>query len=230
MVNDVSLHSNYRIIFQADGLLVVADDAEESKEFVKMVALPWNAEYISLPQAPIVPTAVTASHPINKLRKTLKMEKSVNELVAAVNEADLLNFALFLTGEGGGSTFVSRQSQSRDAVRSGEWATSVFESYGFNVTSDTFSSTYCPNIIAEKTGTRDPNTLVIIGAHLDDRNVLLNDATGRAPGANDDGRFVSFLLLLLLLLLIKKNKTNKQKNNSLFQWLVCRSADCQGHF
>jgi hypothetical protein len=188
MISEISLDSNYGLLFQADGLLVVADYSHGLKEFVRTFSLPWDAEYITLPQAPIVPTMLSTTISIDKLRKNLKMRRSVNDLVDAVTEADLREFALYLSGEGSGSTLLTRQSQSADAVRSGQWALSVFASYGFNVTTDSFSGSYCPNIIAEKRGTRTPNNVVILGAHLDDRNTVLNDANGRAPGANDDGR------------------------------------------
>jgi hypothetical protein len=44
-----------------------------------------------------------------------------------------------------------------------------------------------PNIMATRTGTRFPNQSVVFGAHLDDRNNVLSDNTGRAPGADDNG-------------------------------------------
>jgi len=44
-----------------------------------------------------------------------------------------------------------------------------------------------PNIIATRRGTKFPNHYVVFGAHLDSRNSNLNDATGRAPGADDNG-------------------------------------------
>jgi hypothetical protein len=65
-----------------------------------------------------------------------------------------------------------------------------------------------PNILAIRTGTRFPNQYVVFGAHLDDRNSNLNDATGRAPGADDNGS--GTITVLELARLISQNSLQFQ--------------------
>ncbi len=48
-------------------------------------------------------------------------------------------------------------------------------------------ATQIVNVMAIQTGTSDPNRVVIISGHIDSRNSDPLDATGDAPGANDDG-------------------------------------------
>ncbi len=43
------------------------------------------------------------------------------------------------------------------------------------------------DVLAIQRGTTDPNRVVIISGHIDSRNSDAMDATGAAPGANDDG-------------------------------------------
>jgi Zn-dependent M28 family amino/carboxypeptidase len=50
------------------------------------------------------------------------------------------------------------------------------------------------NVVAIQRGTTDPNRVIVITAHLDSRNNNVMDATGDAPGANDDAAGVSALL------------------------------------
>jgi len=188
MMGQISSQENFRVLFQGAGLVVVGDSAESQLlEFVRVASLPFDAEYSSLPESRILPVTQSKEAYIRNLRKNLKIRKSVDDLVSAVNEVDLRFFAEYLSGEGSTSTLNSRQSQSSEAVRAGQWVITIFNSYGFNASADQFQNNYCPNIIAEKRGVVDPNTIVILGAHLDDRNAILNDANGRAPGANDDG-------------------------------------------
>lgn len=50
-----------------------------------------------------------------------------------------------------------------------------------------FQDGYVPDVCADITGALQPEVLVVVGAHMDDRAANINDPTARAPGANDDG-------------------------------------------
>jgi len=90
----------------------------------------------------------------------------------------------------------SRQSQSTGAVAAANFIHQTFSKYGWNTTRFSFRNGFSDNVIGELKGTVEPNVLVIIGAHYDDRATNVNSATDRAPGANDDGSGTSMLLEL----------------------------------
>lgn len=93
----------------------------------------------------------------------------------------LAAFATYLSGEADDSPFTTRHSQSDDALLAGDWVGEQFESYGFNMTREQFRLDYCTNVIAEIPGAEEPDSIVILGAHLDDREANILNVTGRAP-------------------------------------------------
>jgi hypothetical protein len=56
------------------------------------------------------------------------------------------------------------------------------------------SATSVVDVLAVQRGTRDPDRVVVVSAHLDSRASDVTDATSDAPGANDDGSGVSAVL------------------------------------
>ena len=50
------------------------------------------------------------------------------------------------------------------------------------------------DVLGIQRGTGDPDTIVIVSGHIDSRNSDVMDATGDAPGANDDGSGVALVL------------------------------------
>ncbi|HEU0277579.1 MAG TPA: M28 family metallopeptidase [Rhodanobacteraceae bacterium] len=50
------------------------------------------------------------------------------------------------------------------------------------------------NVVAIQRGTTDPERVIVMTAHLDSRNTNIMDATGDAPGANDDAAGIAALL------------------------------------
>jgi len=57
-----------------------------------------------------------------------------------------------------------------------------------------FRDGWSANVIAERRGTLSPETIVVVGAHYDDRSTDVNSPTQRAPGADDNGSGVSQLV------------------------------------
>lgn len=92
-----------------------------------------------------------------------------------------LGFATYLSGEASGSPFTTRHSQSSGGLSAGDWVQSQYRQFGFNTTRESFMNNYCSNVIGEIRGVDLPNSIVILGAHLDDREANLGNVNGRAP-------------------------------------------------
>lgn len=128
---------------------------------------------------------------IKHLNATFVRRQSISELIAGLTEPMARAHALLLSGES--SSQFTRQSASlsneNGISQAVEYVRGKMESYGFEVTLDQYNAQYGPNVISVLRGTEQPTELVILGAHLDDI-----PATGRAPGANDDGSGSASLL------------------------------------
>ena len=57
----------------------------------------------------------------------------------------------------------------------------MYATYGFSTWREYFRSGYCSNVVGEILGSEEPDSIVILGAHLDDRNANIANSTGRAP-------------------------------------------------
>lgn len=135
---------------------------------------------------------------VHRLHRRLHHRDDIASLIGAVSEGVLLEHALQLSGEGPGSAVITRNSNSHqrpggidEAV---DYVSEKMRSYGFEVETHPFRSGWGPNVIATLSGAADPADVVVMGAHLDSRNANSGDATGRAPGGNDDGSGSAALL------------------------------------
>jgi len=80
---------------------------------------------------------------------------------------------------------------------------SLFNNYqgDWSVTTNSFRSDMCHNVILDVTGFAEPEKFVLAGAHLDSRNTGAGPtATGIAPGADDNGTGSAVLLVLARLI------------------------------
>ncbi|MFH0895205.1 MAG: M28 family peptidase [Bacteroidota bacterium] len=83
--------------------------------------------------------------------------------------------------------FGVKETGSIELSDAGMWIYNKYLSYGYSVKRDTFSffgNTFF-NVVATKTGTIEPNTYVIVGAHYDSKN---------GSGTNDNGSGTAILL------------------------------------
>lgn len=101
--------------------------------------------------------------------------------------------ANILSGEG--SQQFTRQSASltnaNGILSAIAYAQDRMTSYGFSCERHQYRSDWGPNLICSIAGSLTPSRLVILGAHIDDI-----PASGRAPGANDDGSGSAALLAI----------------------------------
>jgi len=116
----------------------------------------------------------------------------IKEILDKTNENQLMSYIQQL------SNYHTRLSTSPDSIDAVNWAANHYRNYGFSVTLQPFRSGYCSNIIATKTGSQ--NSVVVIGAHIDSRSTNINNATQRAPGADDNGSGSAALLELARLI------------------------------
>jgi len=143
--------------------------------------LPATSEFISLSPFPLTVPAT--------FRKTTTLKNQViSDLVASVSVQSLTEFLIQLTN------FHTRQSTSPDAVAASTYIRQTFAKFGFNATQIPFRTGYSDNVVGERKGNLEPEKIIIIGAHYDSRMSSVNDATSRAPGANDDGSGTAALL------------------------------------
>lgn len=143
----------------------------------------------------------TAKHAkLEASRSTISVSGNIQSTIAGITEATVRVHLEQLSGEAANSTQITRHSASVGStdgiVQAAEYVQRQMESYGFDSTLDYWRSGYGPNVVSVLRGERDPEEIVIVGAHLDSRNGQMSDSTGRAPGANDDGSGSSALLAM----------------------------------
>eukprot|EP00736_Rhodelphis_marinus_P002286 Rmarinus@m.20476 len=96
--------------------------------------------------------------------------------------------------------FHTRHSTGEGARRATESMAEIFMEYGFETDVVEFNKRFNSNVIANIPGTVNPEKIVIVGAHLDDRAEGIWDPLARAPGANDDGSGVALVMELARLI------------------------------
>jgi len=87
----------------------------------------------------------------------------------------------------------SRNSYSPDLTTAEEWLVRKFESYGATVSRFEFRSDMPPCVVAEFAG-RDPDRIIVSGAHYDSRSTDNTSPDQRAPGADDNASGTSAML------------------------------------
>jgi len=148
----------------------------------------WNVIVVPIqPMAPTVDNLETGAGAPNPKIQNLISQTSESNLMSVINRL---------------SSYNTRLSTTTDAVNAVNWAADQYRSYGFSVTLQNFRSGYCPNIVATKPGTS--GSVVVIGAHIDSRSTNINNATARAPGADDNGSGMAANLELARLLFTTK--------------------------
>lgn len=109
----------------------------------------------------------------------LSADPRVSALVAQVNQTNMQNTVTQL------SSYFTRRADSAQAQTAKNWIVSQLQTIpGVTVTTQTFSSSYAPNIIATIPGTSHPERIVVLGAHYDSING--GGSSLAAPGADDN--------------------------------------------
>jgi len=119
------------------------------------------------------------------------------------NELEEINKGLaFGVPNGAWNTRNSYGQGSRLAVN---YVKDEFSKAGATVTTQTFRSDMCDNVIAEFRGMSSPTEIVVLGAHLDSRSTNNTSPTQEAPGADDNG--TGSALAVLFARIVKKRGT-----------------------
>jgi len=161
---------------------------------LERLPLPDEVEFVPLAERALRLRSSRNSERIQQIRRKFAYRAEIEEVLAEVNSDSLGAFARYLSGENSSSPLYTRNSYSDDVHVAADWLQEQFESYGFNVTQETFRSDMGPNVIGVRKGTVYPDTYVIISGHYDSRAASSSSPTQRAPGANDDGSGTSALL------------------------------------
>jgi len=121
-------------------------------------------------------------------------DKTIATLVELVSQANLEASVAHL------ASFHTRHSFSTTIADAAAWLVQAFQDYGFTVTLHSFDAMghTMQNVVATRPGTSG-RTFLVCG-HYDCRMQDGNDATARAPGANDNGSGVAVLLELARIL------------------------------
>lgn len=126
---------------------------------------------------PARPFAPSASFP--GPQAALLADDRVAALVAAVVPANVQAGTTQL------ASYFTRRATSSQVLLAKDWLVAQLSAIpGVTVTTDTFSSSYGPNVIATIPGTLHPERVLVLGAHYDSINGA--SSTGAAPGADDN--------------------------------------------
>jgi hypothetical protein len=112
-------------------------------------------------------------------------------LLGQVSEANLKEYVKTL------SAFHTRNTRSQTIHRVGDWLVERFRSFGYNsvkLNSYSEGGLQLNNVVCTKPSTEPSGKVIIVGAHYDCRAEDLEDASVRAPGADDNATGVALLL------------------------------------
>ncbi|MGH8184028.1 MAG: M28 family peptidase, partial [Rhodanobacteraceae bacterium] len=146
--------------------------------------------------------ALAAPPPVNT-------HPELHAIVAAVKAANLHVTDVALVGFGTRHTLSTTTSETHGIGAARRWVAARFDDISkacdgcleIVKPSQVFTGERMPkagaevmDVVAIQRGTTDPSRVIVMTAHLDSRNADVMDATGLAPGANDDAAGVAALL------------------------------------
>ncbi|HEX5960730.1 MAG TPA: M28 family peptidase [Rhodanobacteraceae bacterium] len=133
----------------------------------------------------------------------------LHEIAGAVQASNLRATDTALVGFGTRHTLSATTSKTRGIGAARRWVAGWFETISKGcdgcleivTPSQVFTGKRMPkagaevmDVVAIQRGTGDPDRVIVMTAHLDSRNADVMDATGDAPGANDDAAGVAALI------------------------------------
>jgi len=137
------------------------------------------------------------------------VHSELSSVAKAVSAQSLHEIDAKLVGFGTRSTLSDTKSSARGIGAARRWVKSRFDAISKDcggcleivTPSQVFTGKRTPkegvevmNVVAIQRGTSDPDRVIVITGHLDSRRSDVMDATGDAPGANDDASGVSALM------------------------------------
>jgi len=182
-------HSDTNVLFVGDDLLVLGPTKNlgmyPSTCGSRSDYLGAAMNVMRVPRQPHVPL-----RPLTPSSSPLVINPKIVAIANQITAAQLQATVTKLAG------YTTRQSQSAPAVDAVNEVARNFSATGATVTQQFFRAGYCNNVFAEIRGTLTPNTIVMVGAHLDDRSTNVSSTTQIAPGADDNGSGVSIVLAI----------------------------------
>ncbi|ORZ39883.1 hypothetical protein BCR44DRAFT_64837 [Catenaria anguillulae PL171] len=124
-------------------------------------------------------------------------DPAIESLIAKVDIPFLQSTVRYLSGEDPASGLTTRHAQSEGYRKAANWVKTRFEEFGCaTVELVPFRTGYGPNVVCTIPGADLANEHVLLTAHLDSRGTRFT-ASGKAPGADDDGSGSAMLLASL---------------------------------
>ena len=109
-------------------------------------------------------------------------EDPIVSLLEQVSEASQRQFLESLT-----SVHTRLSTAGSVTLQSSFYLLGLLQGFGLEPVLYYYDTEYPPDVCADIPGTLEPEKLVVVGAHYDDRAADIQNTTVRAPGANDDG-------------------------------------------
>jgi len=144
---------------------------------------------LSVPNYQVLERPMPASTAQMYLERARTADPAITAIVDAVSKDRLTSTLSKL------QNYTSRRSESGQVGLdpAADWVARLLAESGFQVSRDSFRSGYTPQVVAELVGEVEPEKVVVYGAHLDS-TARGQSATGRSPGADDNGSGSSALL------------------------------------
>ena len=164
---------------------------------------------LSLALLTLLPGHVFAARSATSDSANAPAHPELSAIARAVSPRALLDIDARLVGFGTRSTLSDTKSDTRGIGAARRWVKSRFEGISKDcggclevvTPSQVFTGKRLPaagvevmDVVAIQRGSSDPDRVIVITGHLDSRRSDVMDATGDAPGANDDASGVSALI------------------------------------
>lgn len=164
---------------------------------------------LTLLLAALLSGSALAAVAATQVRSKDPRDAELTAIARAVSPRSLREIDAKLVGFGTRSTLSDTTSDTRGIGAARRWVKSRFESISKDcggclqvvTPAQIFKGKRMPaagvevmDVVAIQRGTTDPDRVIVISGHLDSRRTDVMDATGDAPGANDDASGVSALI------------------------------------
>jgi len=193
---EMATQAGATVVYHSRRSLVIAAKDSFNTEYPAACLSDYQGSALNVLYVPSTPVRPVVHHPFPTSDAP---NPKITALLGLVTSTALRGFVTTL------STNLTRLSTSDPAKLAVTWARQNFSANGWNAVEQSINrSGYCNNVVATKVGTVNPNDIVVFGAHVDCRASNINNATQRAPGADDNGTGSAAVLNLAQLINLQK--------------------------
>jgi hypothetical protein len=179
------------VVYEKKELILIYVNSLDWEESLRDLISPYTA---IIPSS-IIPVSdfnsqekLPKDHVINRRIEDVSFNEKISELIDIMDVDSIKSNVRFLTGEDTESFITTRNSKSEGISMVAQWIGRRMEELGCpDVSYYNFMEGYGPNVICTFTGKKEPEKLVIMSSHYDDREKWMLFPENRAPGADDDG-------------------------------------------